>query len=78
MEAYVNDAMTYLRANPLIAGALGLVLLYLLIRQTKMLLFLVFLAVVAGGVLMFIADIAGKGGTVKTQMINQTGSQDVK
>ena len=78
MDAYLNGAVTYLQANPLIAGAIGLVLLFLVIRKTKTFLFLLLLAAIVGGVLYFIMDMAGKGGASKTRMIEQTGSQDVK
>lgn len=78
MNEYLDAAAAYGQANPLIAGAIGLALLYLLIRKTKTLLFLLLLAVIVGGVLTFIMDLAGKGGVSKTRMIEQTGSQDVK
>lgn len=78
MDGYLDAAATYLQANPLVGGAIGLVLLFLLIRKTKTFLFLLLLAAIVGGVLLLILDLAGKGGASKTRMINQTGSQDVR
>lgn len=78
MNEYLDGAIAYLQANPLIAGAIGLVLLYLLLRKAKLLLFLLLLAAVLGGVLYLIADVAGLGGAAKRRMIDQTATQDVK
>lgn len=78
MEEYLKSLLDYLQANPLVAGAVGLVLLYLLIRKTKMLLFLLVLGAIIWAVFYLIGDLAGKGGASKVKMINQTGSQDVK
>jgi hypothetical protein len=78
MDAYVDAALAYLQATPVAAAAIGLVLLYLLIRKTKVFLFLLVLAVVLGTVLFMIAEIAGTGGAAKREMINQSATQDVK
>lgn len=78
MAEYLHGVIAYLQANPLIAGAIGLVLLYLLLRKTKLFLFLLLLAGVLGAVLYLIADIAGTGGAAKRKMIDQTTTQDVK
>jgi ABC-type branched-subunit amino acid transport system permease subunit len=78
MDEYVDGATAYLQANPLVAGAIGLVVLYLLFRQTKLLLFLLVTAGILGVVFWLITDLAGKGGTTKSRMINQTGVQDTK
>ena len=78
MDEYLDSVVSNLQANPLIAGAIGLVLIFLLIRKTRLFLFLLLLAAIVGGVLFFIMDMAGKGGTAKTRLINQTGSQDVR
>ena len=78
MNEYWDSAIAYLQAEPLVTGAIGLVLLYLLVRKTKLLLFLFVLAMVLGVVFYLIADIAGTGGTVKRKMIDQTATQDLK
>jgi hypothetical protein len=78
MGEYVESAIAYLQANPLIAAAVGLVLLYLLVRKTKVFLFLLLLAAVLGGVLYLIADVAGTGGAAKRKLIDQTATQDAK
>lgn len=78
MDEYLQSAKAYAQAEPLIAGGVALVLLYLLLRQTKLLLFLVLLAALVGGALWFVLDLAGKGGATKSRMVNQPGVQDVK
>ena len=59
MDGYLDAAATYLQANPLVGGAIGLVLLFLLIRKTNTFLFLLLLAAIVGGVLLLILDLAG-------------------
>lgn len=78
MDELLQSGIAYLQANPLSAGVVGLALLYLLARKTKLLLFLLLLAMVLGVVFYLIGDLAGKGGVSKTKMIEQTGTQDVK
>ena len=78
MNVSVDDVLAYLQANPLIAGALGLVLLYLLFRKTRLLLFLLLLLAVVAGVLYLIADVSGVGGAAKRRMIDQSATQEVK
>ena len=78
MDELLQSGIAYLQANPLFAGVVGVALLYLLVRKTKLLLFLIFLAAVMWVVFYLIGDLAGKGGVSKTKMIDQTGSQDVK
>ena len=70
MSAYVDGAIAYLRANPVVAGGIGVVLLYLLIRKTKLFLFLLVLALVLGTVLFMIAGITGDETT--REIIDQT------
>lgn len=78
MDELLQSAIAYLRANPPIAGAVGLGLFYLLVRKTKLLLFLIFLGAILGAVFYLIGDLAGKGRVSKTKMIYQTEAQDVK
>lgn len=78
MEELLRTGTAFLRTNPVVAGALGLVLLYLLIRKTKLLLYLLLLAAVLGAVFSLIGDLAGKGSASKTRMINQTGTRGVE
>jgi hypothetical protein len=78
MDEYLNSAVVYLQTNPLVAGAIGLVLLYLLFRETKLLLYLLLLAAALGVSFFLIETLASRGGASKSRMINQTGTQDVK
>jgi len=78
MDELLQSALAYLQANPPVAGACALVLLYLLIRKTKVLLYLLLLAAILGAVFYLIGDLAGKGRASKTKMIDQTVGQDVK
>ncbi|MHB8895069.1 MAG: hypothetical protein ACYC99_07835 [Candidatus Geothermincolia bacterium] len=78
MDELQQSAIAYLQANPLIAGAVGVVLLYLLVRKTKLFLFLILLGAILGAVFYLIGDLAGKGRASKTKMIYQTETQDVK
>jgi uncharacterized membrane protein HdeD (DUF308 family) len=78
MEQYLNDLATYAQANPAIAGAVGLVLLYLLIRKTKLLLYFIVLAAVLGGVFYVIGEMSTKGGATKQKTVERIDKQDVK
>lgn len=78
MDEYLNGALAYLQANPLVAGAIGLALLYLLVRETKLLLYLLLLAAAVGASFFLIESLAGRGGASKSRMINQTGTKDAQ
>jgi len=78
MDEYLDSAIAFVRASPLAAGAIGLVLLYLLVRKTKLLLFLLLLAAVLGGVFFVIGEMSGKGTAQKREMIHRTDLKDVK
>jgi len=78
MEQYVNDLAAYARANPAIAGAVGLMLLYLLVRKTMLLLFLLLLAAALGGTFFVIGEISDTGGEKKHNVIKRIERQDVK
>lgn len=78
MNEYLDAAIAYLESNPPVAAVIGLVLLYLLIRKTKLLLYLLLLAGVLGVVFFLIGDLAGSGSASKKKLMNQTGTQDVK
>jgi putative effector of murein hydrolase LrgA (UPF0299 family) len=78
MDEYLQSAVAYAQANPVPAGLIGLVLLYLLLRQTKTLLYLITLAAVLGAVFYLIADLGGKGRISKSRLVDSTLKQDVR
>lgn len=78
MNDYLDGAMAYLQANPVVAGVVGLALLYLLIKKTKLLLFLLVLAMVLGVVFSVIGQLAGTGSASKKKIIDQTTTLDTK
>lgn len=78
MEEYLASAIAYLQANRPVAGALGLLLLYLLVRKTKLFIFLLLLATLCVMAFTLIFYLADKGSASKRMMIDQTGSQDIR
>jgi len=78
VEGHLESIIAYFRAEPLVAAAAGLVLIFLLLRQTKTLVYLIILGVVVAGASYLILELSGMGGQSKVRMINQTGTQDVK
>jgi len=78
MEEYLVSVIAYLQTNRMVAGAIGLLLLYLLVRKTKLFLFMLLLSLVCGIAFMLIFNLADKGSASKRKMINQTGRQNIQ
>ena len=74
----ITDAVTaYCRDNPIIAVAVGLLLLFLLIRKTKLFFFLLFLGLILAAALYFIMGIAETGKATKGKMIEKGTGPDM-
>ncbi len=57
IEKYFNDIVSYSQSNPVIAGVVAVVLLYMLIKKPKILLGLIFVALLGGAVMKIIAKL---------------------
>jgi hypothetical protein len=53
----ISDVTNYAESNPLIAAVVGIVLLYFLIKKPKILLGLIFMALLGGAVMKIIAKL---------------------
>jgi len=67
----IEAVITFLQTNTIIAAIIGLFLLYLLIRETKIFFGLLVLVVLLLGVLLMIQLIGGEGGYEKSRMIKE-------
>lgn len=73
----VIDAVTaFSYANPIVAAIIGLFLLFLMIRKTKLFFGLLLLVLLLLGVLLMIQLIAGEGNSKKSRMINKSTTQE--
>ena len=57
IERTINDVVNYAQSNPVIAAVTAVVLLYFLIKKTKILLGLIFMALLLGAVMKIIAKL---------------------
>ncbi len=57
IERTINDVVNYAQSNPVIAAVAAVVLLYFLIKKTKILLGLIFMALLLGAVMKIIAKL---------------------
>ncbi len=67
----IDSVIGFAKDNPIIAGAVGLLLLFLLIRKSKLFLFVICLALILAAALYFITDIASVGKAEKGKMIQR-------
>jgi hypothetical protein len=71
------DAVTaFLHANPIAAAIIGLFLIFLMIRKTKLFFGLLLLVLLLLGVLLMIQLIGGEGSSKKSRMIKQDNLQE--
>jgi len=71
------DAVTaFLHTNPIAAAIIGLFLLFLMIRKTKLFFGLLLLVLLLLGVFLMIQLIAGEGSSKKSRMFKQDNSQE--
>ena len=66
-----NSVMSFFKDNPISAVAVGLLLLFLLIRKTKLFLVILLLAFVLASALYLITDIASVGKAGKGKIIQK-------
>ena len=71
LSEIANNALSFFGDNPIIAVAVGLVLLFLLIRKTKLFLVLFCLALLLAAALYFIMDVASIGKSEKGKIIQK-------
>ena len=77
--AVMNEVVMYLRENPYIAGALGLLFLFLLFTKPKLFFSVVILVGILAGVFYLISSLASTGASQKEKMFykeEQSQSQD--
>lgn len=67
--AIINDIVTYFRENPYIAGALGLLFIFLLLTKPKLFFSVVVLVGILAGVFHLISNLASTGASQKEKMI---------
>jgi len=67
----INGVIAFSKDNPIIAGAVGLLLLFLLIRKSKLFLLIICLALVLAAALYLITDIASVGKAGKGKIIQK-------
>lgn len=67
--AIINEIVTYFRENPYIAGALGLLFIFLLFTKPKLFFSVVVLVGILAGVFYLISNLASTGGSQKEKMI---------
>jgi len=67
--AIINDIVTYFRENPYIAGALGLLFIFLLFTRPKLFFSVVVLVGILAGVFYLISNLASTGASQKEKMI---------
>lgn len=73
MEKYIDEIISFSRANPVIAAVIGLVLLVFMVRKTKLFFGLLLLLLLLWGAFSMIMDVADIGGGVKQKMIKKGG-----
>ena len=66
--AIINDIVTYFRENPYIAGALGLLFIFLLFTKPKLFFSVVILVGILAGVFYLISNLASTGASHKEKM----------
>lgn len=66
-----NSVISFSKDNPVIAVVVGLFLLFLLFRKTKLFFGLLFLALILAGALYFIIDVASVGKAEKEKIIEK-------
>ena len=66
-----NSVMSFFKDNPISAVAVGLLLLFLLIRKTKLFLVILLLAFILAAALYLITDIASVGKAGKGKIIQK-------
>jgi len=67
----IDATVAFLHANPIVAAIIGLFILFLILRKTKLFFGLLLLVLLLLGVLLMIQLIAGEGSSKKSQMINK-------
>lgn len=68
LSEIANSALSFFRDNPIIAVAVGLLLLVLLVRETKLFLILCCIVLILVAALYFIMDVSSIGKSAKGKM----------
>jgi len=76
MQGYINAAETFARGSPIFAALIGIVLLILAIRKTKLFIGLLLLGLLLAGIFSMIRKVADEGGSVKSRMIDKSVLQE--
>ena len=69
--AIINEITLYLQANVKIGIAVGLLLLFLLFKKTKLFLLILFITLLLAGLLHMISSVAGTGSSYKKDMVQE-------
>jgi hypothetical protein len=72
LSSIISEIIVFLQANIKITIALALVMLYLLLKKTRLFFFLLFLSLIVVSLFYLISNIASTGTSYKTKMINQS------
>jgi hypothetical protein len=73
LAEYINFITDFCRANPFIAAACGIFLIYLFCRKPKFFLSVLVLALVLAVMMHFILNAASSGLSLKQELIDNTG-----
>ena len=75
IRKYLDAAAGFSHNHPILAVIIGCVLLYFMVRKTRLFFFVLFLGLLALGAFLTIMDAAGGGGSVKSRLLDKSSSQ---
>lgn len=78
IQEFIDAVTAFSHANPIVVAIIGLFLLFLVIRKTKLFFGLLLLVLLLLGALLMIQLIAGEGSSQKSRMIKQDNLQETQ